>query len=177
MMALRETFRQGDPRGLHDEHGGRFNLHRLPIKAMPGRMKLQRYVAVQHAMALPGIRDLFPEGIQEPARAEPRSSDCSESQSAPATASVWKSEQTRDVGVWFGAFNSDMKQWRGLGIEPRFRFAESDVRRLDAIVSKFRGEVSAALARAVVIDTQASARPTFLRLVIDNTRAEVPHGQ
>jgi len=38
MMANREMYRPGDARGLRDEHRGRFNLHRLPTRAMSERI-------------------------------------------------------------------------------------------------------------------------------------------
>jgi hypothetical protein len=50
-----------------DEHGGRFSLHRSPTKAQPQRMKLDRHPdSPETAMQLPGVRELFPEGIAEP---------------------------------------------------------------------------------------------------------------
>jgi hypothetical protein len=54
-----------------DEHGKPFRLHRSATKALPERMRLIREGEPAYAMQLPGVRDLFPEGIAEPAQAEP----------------------------------------------------------------------------------------------------------
>jgi hypothetical protein len=61
MMATREAFRQGDARGLRDEHGKRFTLHCAPTKGEPDRMKLTRRMEPERAVELPCVSDLFPE--------------------------------------------------------------------------------------------------------------------
>jgi hypothetical protein len=69
-----------------DERGIWFYVHRSPTKAAPERMKLCCHPeSVATAMQLPGVRELFPEGIPEiewdelhgpvfPARAQPETS-------------------------------------------------------------------------------------------------------
>lgn len=63
--------RQRQGRTQRDEHGIRFILKRAPTKALPERMRLTREGGPAFAMQLPGVREMFPEGIPEPAQAEP----------------------------------------------------------------------------------------------------------
>jgi hypothetical protein len=168
MLELRKKFRPGDSRGLHDEVAGRFNMHRLPTKAMPQRMKLIRWMSLEAAVQLPGVRELFPEGVAPPP-VEP--DDPTEVKPRSVTARVWKSEQIQGIGEALGALNYDRKQWLGLGKGVAlFRFTDRDVQRLEAIIGRFRGEMSAALDRATVVDIQGTGLPSFLRLVVDNSR-------
>jgi hypothetical protein len=62
--------RQRQGRTQRDEHGMRFTLKRAPTKALPERVRLDRWGEPAFAMQLPGVRELFPEGIPEPAQAE-----------------------------------------------------------------------------------------------------------
>jgi hypothetical protein len=164
MMAAREAFRQGDPRGLRDENGNRFNLHRSRTVGESERMKLRRWVEPALAMQLPGVCDLFPE-------AEPPSSEPVDADTGPATPREWKGKQLDYLGHDLRVQASiSGNEWRGLGraCGPRFRLAEGDIQRLESIAHRFREEIFAALEQAAVIDTQQSPRPSFLRLVVDN---------
>jgi hypothetical protein len=176
MMAARAARPRGG-RPQRDEHGKRFTLHRSPTKYEPDRMKLQRRGDPGIAMQLPGVRELFPEGFPEPAQAEAQSSEPAAADTGAATASDWKEERLdgmdsdlRFLESWNG------KQWRGVGeyASPRFRFADGDIQTMESILHRFRTDLFAALDRAAVIDTHATPRPAFLRLVVDNTR-EVDH--
>jgi hypothetical protein len=62
MMSNRAARRRGG-RALRDEHGMRFTLHRSPSTGEPDRVELHRRPDVAVAMQLPGVRELFPEGI------------------------------------------------------------------------------------------------------------------
>lgn len=84
MRQIRKKYRIGDARGLRDEHGQRFSLHHLATKSEPDRMKLSRYVDSQFAMQLPGVRDLYPEGIQETTRDATVAATSNVTQAAPA---------------------------------------------------------------------------------------------
>jgi hypothetical protein len=59
MLAIREAWRKGRP--LCDDHGEKFRLHR-PSKC-PGRITL---ILRRLDIALPRVRDLFPDGLPEP---------------------------------------------------------------------------------------------------------------
>jgi len=142
---------------------------------MPGRMKLRRRVSLHLGMELPGVRDLFPEGIPEPAQ-EPQNTEAVDTYTGPATVREWKEKQLKYLGHDLrvqGQISSD--EWRGLGraCGPRFRLADRDVQRLESIMYRFREEIFAGLEHAEVIDTQEAtpARPSFLRLVVDNDSA------
>jgi hypothetical protein len=63
--------RQRQGRTQRDEHGIRFTLKRAPTKALPERVRLDRWGEPAFAMQLPGVRELFPEGIADPAQAAP----------------------------------------------------------------------------------------------------------
>jgi hypothetical protein len=183
MMERRDSFRPGDPRGLSDERGQHFNLHRLPTKAMPGRMKLKRSVSHEFAPQLPGVRELFPEGIPEPSRSEPQGAEPAHADSGqaesksseraksdtPETAEDWKGKQQHSVGVALGRLWGILEFWRVCS-DARFRFTDDDSRRLDSIFKKFNADIGMVLDPAVVIDTQAPPQRSFLRLVVNNAR-------
>jgi hypothetical protein len=179
MMANRAARPRGG-RPQRDEHGQRFSLHRSPTKCEPGRMKLQRRGDPGIAMQLPGMTELFPEGLAAPVQDDPpQNSEPAEGEHWwPATARAWKENQLDYLG-------SDLRihakmtgdQWRGLSrvSGPRFRLAEGDLNRMEAIMHRFSEELLALLQQATVIDSQASPRPSFLRLVVDNTREGASH--
>jgi hypothetical protein len=94
-----------------DERGTWFYVHRSPTKAAPERMKLCcQAKSVAAAMQLPGVRELFPEGIPEiewdelhgpvfPARAQ--------AETRPATAREWK-QSTRPSFLRLVVNNSEV---------------------------------------------------------------------
>jgi hypothetical protein len=151
MMGRREKYRKGDGRGLQDEHGHRFNLHRSATRGEPERMTLHRYVDWELAMQLPGVRELFPEGIPEPER-----------ESAPEKKSS-KVELSRAyfcttmLNTVVRCARGDHPSW------PESMSAEALClieRHVDAIREGFRRDGS----------KRTAPRPSFLRLVIDNTK-------
>lgn len=176
MKANRQGQRSG--RTQRDEHGKCFKLHRSPTKATPDRMKLMMCRGdTTLAMQLPGVRDLFPEGIPEFAQAEPKSSEPSAADTGPSpTAREFKGKLldglSHDLNVQ-GSISG--KEWRGLSrvTGPRFRLADADIQRMESIMNRFGEELFAALEQAVVIDTQQPPRPSHMRLVVDNTSPAV----
>ena len=98
MLTIRKKYSRGDARGLHDEFGERFNLHSGATKAMPGRMKLMRRVSLQRAMELPGVRELFPDGIPKPVQFERKRSDSS-SYTWEQFVQDWKQLSDYDKGI------------------------------------------------------------------------------
>ncbi|GEM_PF-5667774 len=171
-------------RSQFDEHGKWFRLHRAPTKASPRRMKLRRCAVPKIAMGMPGVRELFPEGIPEPAstlgapelvlvQSEPQSKE--PAAAGPETAAEWREQQLDDMESnlrYLKSWNGN--HWRGLGkfASPRFRLADDEISRLDSILHRFRSEVFEALEQAVVVDNEAPEprrpRPSFLRMVVDN---------
>jgi hypothetical protein len=63
MIERRAAYHQGDSRGLRDEHGRYFNLHRAATRGIPSRMRLKLRDALSRAMELPGMRELFAEKL------------------------------------------------------------------------------------------------------------------
>jgi hypothetical protein len=116
--------------------------------------------------------------VPAPKRKRKRAPDVTETltPTGPATARAWKEKQL----VYLG---QDLRvnavtigdQWCGLSCTcgPRFRLAEGDLKRMEAIMHRFSEELFTLLQQAAVIDTQASPRPSFLRLVVDNTAPAV----
>jgi hypothetical protein len=155
----------------HDEKGGWFGLHRSPTKGVPDRMKLCRHASAADALDLPGMRELFPQVIAMPRYEPHRPADKS-----AVTARDWKRGVTVTAEQMVGAVKDAFHHALDSGGTGRFRFAYSDLGRVAAILNRCSEEMSAALDQAEVIDTEAaSARPAFLRLVVDNT-SEVIHG-
>jgi hypothetical protein len=140
--------------------------HRL----IPTPQKLGPDRCNQHRLLAAGRARTVPEGIPNPAQAEPQSGE--PATSGPATAAEWREEQLdgmdRDLR-FLESWNRNL--WRGISkyAGPRFRFADDDISRLDSILHRFRSEVIEALERAVVVDKQQSPRPSFLRLAVDNS--------
>jgi hypothetical protein len=179
IMANRTGHRSGRPE--RDEHDEPFTLHRSPTKREPDRMKLTRSGEPTLAMQLPGVRELFPEGIAEPVPAEAQSTEPAAADTGPATAEDWKEERLDGMDSdlrFLESWNGNL--WRGVGkyASPRFRFADGEIKRLDSILGRFRRELIEALEQAVVVDTAHAdtngiplTRPPFLRLVIDNDSA------
>jgi hypothetical protein len=169
MMANRQ--RQHSRREQCDEHGNRFNLHRSPTKALPERMKLERHGEPTFVMQLPGVRELFPEGIAKFVQAEAQSSEPATDCICLATSRAWKDEQIWDIGSYLRTdrLSRHGDPWRGAGIYgPRFRFADADIKHMESMMDRFREEMCAALEQAAVIDSEQSPRPSFLRLVVNN---------
>jgi hypothetical protein len=107
----------------HDENGEWFWVHRSPTKASPDRMKLCRHSTAALAMNLPGMRELFPDGIPVP----PMPKISRPAADGTDLARDWKHGVTLAVGKMIGAvrdFDSD---------NGRFRFAYSDLNDLAAI--------------------------------------------
>jgi hypothetical protein len=167
-------------RAPHDDHGLRFFLQRMPTRTEPERMRLWRTADPATAMQLRGVRELFPEGFPEPVQDdEPQSTKLADADNGPATAQEWKERDASLMSGYLGFLEkTNGENWSGVVpvFGRRFRLADSDIRRLRSIISAFRTEIFAAHDRAVVIDSQAAARgPSFLRLVVNNTK-EMNHG-
>jgi hypothetical protein len=173
MMAARAARPRGG-RPQRDEHGKRFTLHRSPTKGVPDRMKLQRRVDdPTFVMQLPGVRELFPEGIPEP---EPQ---------------ISKGERICFVGKAL-SFVQGATTW--LGDKDQVLLSDIDLERASSIVDRFLADMHAAMKEAGAIDAQQApphlrgpiiqahadnngipSRPSFLRLVVDNTREGASH--
>jgi hypothetical protein len=152
MMANRNARRRGG-RAQRDEHGRRFTLNRLPTKAAPDRMKLMRRSEDPAlAMELPGVRELFSEGIPEPpAQVEPQS----------------KEERLRFVGKAL-SFVQDATTW--LGDRDQVLLSDIDLECAGLLVDRFLAEIHALMKQAGALETQQpSTRPPFLRLVVNNS--------
>lgn len=150
MVALRAKYRKGDGRVLHDEHGHRFLLHRLPTKAVPARVRLTRWCSTDFAMQLPGVRELFPEGIPEPDDAE---------------------EWRRIV------LGLDRPSWPFRDIPRENYEALNDQQKAEVEIQVF-GLLKrlASGSDATRVAPPRAARPGYLRLVVDNTNGENTHG-
>jgi len=161
-----------------DQDGERCGVH----NRKDGTIKLELHKLMAHALGLPGITQESIERDHSHYRREwqewsaahaPTVAEPADADSGPTTAHDWKEKQLVYAHAKLRCFEAERSEdWRGAGpiFGSRFQFAGSDVRRLESIVSKFREDILAALEQAAVIDTQQQLpRPSFLRLVVDNT--------
>jgi hypothetical protein len=139
MMENRNARRRGG-RSQRDEHGMWFTLHRSPTKSSPDRMKLERCPDAATVMRLPGVRELFPQGIPNPAQAEPQS----------------KEERICLVGKAL-TFVQGATTW--LGDKDKVLLSDIDLERAGSIVDKFLADMRAAMEEAAVIDTAPKVSP------------------
>jgi hypothetical protein len=158
---------------MRDEHGQIFFVHSSPTKdAQGGRMRVTRQLEPQFAIQLLGVRDLFPDGFPEPQASESAAAqEQADTDTGPATVADWKEDALSSMDSDLRFFESwNVKRWRGLcTYGPRFRFGTSDIEQLESIFRRFRKELFETLESADAIDTQGSPRPSFLRLVANNT--------
>jgi hypothetical protein len=171
MVAIRAA-RRSKVSPLRDEHNEKFHLSRSPSRGAPDRMLLTRFVSAKTAMQLPGVREMFPEGLPAPEV----HSEQFDRHPVPGSAQEWKTEQTEGLRVWFDA----LPRVAGINTDdPRFQFDGSDLERLETLIGSFHTAISYALYQAAVVDKQSPGRrgpPSFLRLVVDNSRAGVSLG-
>jgi hypothetical protein len=91
-----------------------------------------------------------------------------------STVREWKAEHHKGLGMSFAHTRQhripspEMKEIHAAIYGTRFRFAQEDVQRIDSILHRFREELAMAINQAAVVDGEASARPSHLRLVVDN---------
>jgi hypothetical protein len=106
-------------------------------------------------------------------REEARDSDLS-----PAifsTVREWKAEHHNALSSWLRSLRfqwapvPDLSDVNAAIYGERFRLADTDVWRIDSIIHQFTEELHAAIDQAAVIDREAPARPSHLRLAVDNT--------
>lgn len=150
MMESRKKYRKGDARGLRDDHGNRYFLRPSAIKAEPGRVSLRRYFSREISMEMPGVRELFPEGIPEPEKES--------SKDEPSRADFC----TTMLNMIMQCARGDHPSW------PKAMPSETQClieRHIDAIRERFRCNGG----------KRSAPRPSFLRLVVDNTHGDA-HG-
>jgi hypothetical protein len=165
-MIERRAAKNGRNAPNNDEDGGRFLLSRSPTKREPARMKLTRGLDANTAIGLPGMREMFPEGIPKPTQVEPSAG------TGPATAQEFKGRLLYSLDLLLSVQAcTSTQEWRGLSRStgPRFRLADADIQRMESKMDRFKAELFAALEESVVIDDQAPKRPSGLRLVVNNT--------
>lgn len=114
MIESREKYRKGSSHCLRDEHGEKFHLHRYATKTMPDRMKLCRSAPRSAALRLPGVQELFPDGIKEPTAANIEAAKARESIINIRARCLEYSLSTRYPGVFVHvSFNDHAAAGRG----------------------------------------------------------------
>lgn len=159
MMAARAARRRGDPRGSRDDHGERYFLTHTPRKGAPERMQLRRHLRPEHAIELPGVREIFPNGIPEPP-IQPAHTDLEESGKHELSRADFC---TNMLDIIMQCARGDHPTWpEALPTETQCSIEWY----VDALREKFRRSGN----------KRRAPRPSFLRLVIDNTKGDSAHG-
>jgi len=148
----------------------RFWKDAAPTKRCPEAIKLWRLVSHETALTLPGVAELFPEGLPrfEPEPAPPPETD--ETVRDPESASAWR-KRVRDFCEVSLRTNIIALEGKTQMVH-RFVLDAESLARIQARTDQYLAELLRELDRAPVIDSQQPERGASprLRLVVDNTR-------
>jgi hypothetical protein len=173
MLATRQAWSKGLP--MRDEHGERFGLSRTANR--PGSMTLTlRRIDI----ALPGVRDLFPDGLPEPEPVEAQRERAKQRTRGHLTvidglaplprAERWATAQEWKRDLLDGIASAHPPSLFEIGVAEklsggRFQLDEADMKRTESIEARYREELLSALERASVTDSREPRRQPRLRLV------------
>jgi hypothetical protein len=160
MISARRDRKRGSGNPQLDENGGRFWMQPSPSKISPERTMLVRRMSAELAMRLPGVRDLFPEGIPELQRQF--TEDCNEPEKESSKHELSRADFcTSMLDMIMQCARGDHPSWPdSMPAETQCRIE----RHIDVLREEFRRSVSNRRA------------PSFLRLVVDNTKGDSAHG-